>query len=71
MLARELQYKLIRLWDVFRDQYPASLKGAMTLMGRPVGPSRPPLPTPSSERLDFIAGELKDLGIFDTEPHGW
>lgn len=69
--ARELQYKLIRLWDLFRDQYPSSLKGGMVLMGRPVGPTRPPLPTATKERQAFIAAELKDLGILDTEPHGW
>ena len=69
--ARELQYKMIRLWDLFRDQYPSSLKGGMVLMGRPVGPTRPPLPTASRERQAFIAGELEDLGILETEPHGW
>ena len=35
--ARELQFKLARLWDLFRDQYPSSLKGGMVVMGRPVG----------------------------------
>lgn len=69
--ARDFQYKMIRLWDLFRDQYPSSLKGGMVLMGRPVGPTRPPLPTASRERQAFIAGELKDLGILETEPHGW
>lgn len=71
VLARELQYKMIRLWDLFRAQYPSSLKGGMVLMGRPVGPTRPPLPTASKERQAFIAGELRDLGILETEPHGW
>lgn len=71
VLARELQYKMIRLWDLFREQYPSSLKGGMVLMGRPVGPTRPPLPTASKERQAFIAEELKDLGILETEPHGW
>lgn len=71
VLARELQYKMIRLWDLFREQYPSSLKGGMVLMGRPVGPTRPPLPTASKERQAFIAEEIKDLGILDTEPHGW
>ena len=69
--ARELQYKMIRLWDLFRDQYPSSLKGGMVLMGRPVGPTRPPLPTAGRERIAFIAEELRALGIFETEPHGW
>jgi 4-hydroxy-tetrahydrodipicolinate synthase len=69
--ARELQYKLARLWDLFRDQYPSSLKGGMVIMGRPVGPTRAPLPTASKERQDHIRAQLEELGILDTEPHGW
>lgn len=69
--ARELQYKLARLWDLFRDQYPSSLKGGMVIMGRPVGPTRGPLPTASRERQDYIRIQLEELGILDTEPHGW
>jgi 4-hydroxy-tetrahydrodipicolinate synthase len=69
--ARELQFKLARLWDLFRDQYPSSLKGGMVLMGRPVGPTRPPLPTASKERIDYIGKQLDELGIYATEPHGW
>jgi 4-hydroxy-tetrahydrodipicolinate synthase len=69
--ARELQYKVSRLWALFRNQYPSSLKGGMVIMGRPVGPTRPPLPTASAERQAFIRRELETLGILDTEPHGW
>ena len=69
--ARELQFKLALLWDLFRDQYPSSLKGGMVLMGRPVGPTRPPLPTASKERIAYIGKQLQALGIMDTEPHGW
>ena len=69
--ARELQFKLAQLWDLFRDQYPSSLKGGMITMGRPVGPTRPPLPTATKERQAFIAKQLEELGIMDTEPHGW
>jgi dihydrodipicolinate synthase/N-acetylneuraminate lyase len=69
--ARELQFKLASLWDLFRDQYPSSLKGGMVAMGRYVGPTRPPLPTASKEREAFIAKKLEELGILDTEPHGW
>ena len=69
--ARELQFKLASLWDLFRDQYPSSLKGGMVAMGRYVGPTRPPLPTASKEREAFIAKKLAELGILDTEPHGW
>lgn len=69
--ARELQYKLAQLWDLFRDQYPSSLKGGMVIMGRPVGPTRRPLPTATTERQKYIAQQLEALGILDTEPHGW
>jgi 4-hydroxy-tetrahydrodipicolinate synthase len=69
--ARELQYKLARLWDLFRDQYPSSLKGGMVIMGRPVGPTRAPLPTATQERQDYIRTQLEDLGILETEPYGW
>jgi len=69
--ARELQYKLSELWLLFRDQYPSSLKGGMVIMGRPVGPTRAPLPTASRERQTYIGEKLEELGILQTEPHGW
>lgn len=69
--ARELQYKLSQLWLIFRDQYPSSLKGGCVIMGRPVGPTRPPLPTASPERIKFIEKQLDQLGILQSEPHGW
>jgi len=69
--ARELQYRVSRLWALFRDQYPSSLKGGMVVMGRPVGPTRLPLPTAGAERQATIRTELERLGILDTEPHGW
>ena len=69
--ARELQYKLSRLWHLFRDQYPSSLKGGMVIMGRPVGPTRAPLPTATPERQAYIRAQLEELGILDSEPHGW
>jgi 4-hydroxy-tetrahydrodipicolinate synthase len=69
--ARECQYKISRLWMIFRDQYPSSLKGGMVIMGRPVGPTRPPLPTATRERQDYIREQLAEMGILDSEPHGW
>lgn len=69
--ARECQYKISRLWLLFRDQYPSSLKGGMVIMGRPVGPTRPPLPTATKERQAYIRVQLEELGILQSEPHGW
>jgi len=69
--ARELQIKMTRLWHLFKDQYPSSLKGGMVIMGRPAGPTRAPLPTATGQRQAFIESELEDMGILDSEPHGW
>ncbi|MDO8944801.1 MAG: dihydrodipicolinate synthase family protein, partial [Desulfobacterales bacterium] len=69
--ARECQYKISRLWRLFKEQYPSSLKGAMIMMGRPVGPTRSPLPTATNERIEFLRTQLEELGILQTEPHGW
>lgn len=70
-LARECQFKIARLWRLFKEQYPSSLKGAMIMMGRSVGPTRPPLPTATKERIGFLRQQLEELGLLQTEPHGW
>jgi 4-hydroxy-tetrahydrodipicolinate synthase len=69
--ARDCQYKISRLWRLFVEQYPSSLKGAMIMMGRPVGPTRSPLPTATDERKKFLRQQLEELDILQTEPHGW
>ncbi|MBI3916749.1 MAG: dihydrodipicolinate synthase family protein [Betaproteobacteria bacterium] len=69
--ARECQYKISRLWSLFKEQYPSSLKGAMIMMGRPVGPTRSPLPTATKERIEFLRKQLEEMGILQSEPHGW
>jgi 4-hydroxy-tetrahydrodipicolinate synthase len=69
--ARDCQYKISRLWRLFKEQYPSSLKGAMIMMGRPVGPVRSPLPTATKERIEYLRAQLEELDILQTEPHGW
>ncbi len=69
--ARECQFKITRMYKLFKDQYPSSLKGAMINMGRAVGPTRPPLPTASKERVAFLRQQLEELNVLQTEPHGW
>jgi len=69
--ARECQFKISALWRLFKEQYPSSLKGAMIMMGRPVGPTRSPLPTATKERIGFLRQQLEELNILQTEPHGW
>jgi len=69
--ARDCQFRISRLWKLFKEQYPSSLKGAMIMMGRPVGPTRSPLPTATRERIEFLKTQLEELGILQLEPHGW
>ena len=69
--ARTCQYKITRMYRLFKDQYPSSLKGALINMGRPVGPTRPPLPTATKERVEFLCRQLEELDILNTEPLGW
>jgi dihydrodipicolinate synthase/N-acetylneuraminate lyase len=69
--ARDCQYRISRLWGLFKEQYPSSLKGAMVMMGREVGPTRAPLPTATEERKKFLRQQLEELNILQTEPHGW
>ena len=69
--ARDCQFKISRLWGLFKEQYPSSLKGAMVMMGREVGPTRAPLPTATEERKKFLRQQLEELNILQTEPHGW
>jgi len=69
--ARACQYKISQLWRLFKEQYPSSLKGAMIMMGRPVGPTRSPLPTVTEERKKYLHTQLEEIGILETEPHGW
>jgi 4-hydroxy-tetrahydrodipicolinate synthase len=69
--ARQCQYKITKLYRLFKDQYPSSLKGAMISMGRDAGPTRSPLPTASKERVEFLCKQLEELGVMDTEPRGW
>jgi 4-hydroxy-tetrahydrodipicolinate synthase len=69
--ARDCQFKISRLWRLFKEQYPSSLKGAMVMMGRNVGPTRSPLPTATEERKKFLRQQLEELNVLQTEPHGW
>ena len=54
-----------------RMEYPAAIKAAMEMMGRPVGPVRGPMRSLTGEQKK-LRGQLNALGIFDgSEPSGW
>ncbi len=67
--ARELQYRASALWHLLRDcGYPASVKAALALLGRPVGGVRLPLRNLDSAATDRLAQGLDELGVLRTGP---
>lgn len=70
--ARPLQYKLSALWHLLREAgYPASVKAAMELLGRPVGGVRLPLLDLDPATTARLQTGLESLGVLDEEPQGW
>lgn len=70
--ARPLQYRASALWHLLRETgYPASVKAAMAIFGRPVGGVRLPLLDLDAAATERLRHGLADLGLLDTEPHGW
>lgn len=69
--ARPLQYRISRLFQALFVSYPATIKVAMAVLGRDVGPSRKPTDPISEEQRKALAIELEDSGILGDEPHGW
>jgi 4-hydroxy-tetrahydrodipicolinate synthase len=69
--ARELQFKVRRLLKVVMHNYPATIKYAMELLGRPVGSTRKPILPPTAAEKTWVKAELTALGVFEHEPQGW
>lgn len=70
--ARSLQFRMSGLWHLLRETgYPASVKAAMALLGRPSGGVRLPLLDLDDLGVRRLREGLEALGIFDDEPAGW
>jgi 4-hydroxy-tetrahydrodipicolinate synthase len=69
--ALELQYKFSDLYQIAKVEYPAPTKAMWEIMGRPVGAPRLPNRPLTAERKKEIRATLENLGLFDSEPHGW
>jgi len=70
--ALPLQDKASHLWQLFKAEYPAPIKAAMEMMGRPVGPVRGPMRSLSDEQKTKLRKELDAMGVLDgSEPFGW
>jgi 4-hydroxy-tetrahydrodipicolinate synthase len=69
--ARELQARMTRLLSLLVPRYPAGVKAAAGLMGRPVGGPRLPVPPLTPAENDRLAAALDEAGVTATEPYGW
>ena len=70
--ARPLQHRASALWHLLRETgYPASVKAAMAIFGRPAGSVRLPLLPLDPAALERLSQGLAELGLLDSEPHGW
>jgi dihydrodipicolinate synthase/N-acetylneuraminate lyase len=69
--AKDLQYRVSRLYHAIRVDYPAGIKAAQGLMGRDAGGVRLPVRAMNDERLGRIKSEMTALGLFESEPRGW
>jgi dihydrodipicolinate synthase/N-acetylneuraminate lyase len=70
--ARPLQYRASALWHLLRETgYPASVKAAMAIFGRPAGGVRLPLLDLDPAAAERLGQGLAELGLLDSEPHGW
>ncbi len=69
--ALPLQYKVRQLLALLMQNYPATIKYAMELMGRPVGQTRKPIQPPNAGTKAHVQEVLKSLGVLEAEPRGW
>lgn len=69
--ARAAQYRVRKILSLMMENYPATIKYAMELMGRPVGITRKPILPLNDAGKARVRKELEALGVLDGEPHGW
>jgi dihydrodipicolinate synthase/N-acetylneuraminate lyase len=69
--AQPLQDRVSRLLGLLLPGYPAGIKAAAEILGRPLGPTRLPLPVLSADEKRALASELDRAGLLDDEPFGW
>ena len=69
--AYQLQKVASQLWTLFKVNYPARIKTAMAILGRPVGQTRLPIRPLDTEEERWLEKQLAKLGILESELHGW
>lgn len=66
-----MQDRLLEIFEVLQPGYPATIKYAQELLGRPVGETRLPLGPLDADQKSFVKRRLTELAVFETEPSGW
>jgi 4-hydroxy-tetrahydrodipicolinate synthase len=69
--ALPLQHRISRLWFLLAPGYPATIKAAMEIMGRPVGDTRLPILPLDQAARERLRERLEEYGVLEEEPHGW
>jgi dihydrodipicolinate synthase/N-acetylneuraminate lyase len=69
--ARPFQHRLSQLYGILKPGYPASIKVAMEIMGRPCGHARQPADRLDADGRRRLERALDSMGIMESEPHGW
>jgi len=69
--AHQLQMQVRKLLACLMQTYPATIKYAMELVGRPVGSTRAPIRSLNISEKEFTKKLLLDLGVFEKEQQGW
>lgn len=69
--ARSALIKFGRIWAIIYPDFPNSLKAAMDMMDRAVGPMRPPQEPLSGSAVQAIREKLSALEFLEDEPRGW
>lgn len=73
--ARPVQHQAASLFRSLRDLHPGPdgtmMKVAAEIMGRPCGVPRDPAQPITPEQRAQLASHLDELGIIESEPHGW
>ena len=69
--ARKAQEQIATLNHTLKQAGFASLKGAMTVMGRDVGSPRPPVDPLGEVEAGVLADRLRSMDFLEREPRGW
>jgi len=69
--ALPLQHRMSALYNLLKPGYPARIKAASGILGRPCGDVRQPLSVLDHAAEKELEADLDRMGLLADEPHGW